>query len=244
MTTLIGLGLLLSTHVTDFKIPRRLEGVHRVVCMGDSITNAGDFDGGHGYVRLLRQNLNRLYPNQQIEVVNVGIGGQKAPDMLARWNTDVLERHPDMVTLSVGINDVWHGFYDNHPTGDGPKGVSLDVYKQDVSQMIESALAQHIRVVLVSPTVIKEDRHSPENEKLRGYVEAERDLAKRYRILFVDLHNTFLDKLAKLRSGPTDSTLHLTTDGVHMQEPGDKLMAYTILCKLGVPTQDLAPIKD
>lgn len=221
-------------------IPKLLDGVYRIVCMGDSITAAGD--PGHGYVSQLRTKLRALYPDQNFEVINVGIGGQKAPDMLARWDRDVIQKNPDLVTLSVGINDVWHGFYDNHPNGDGPKGVDLDTYKTDVEKMVDSAIAHHIKIVVVSPTVITEDATRLENRKLQGYVDAERAICRERHVPFVDLHRVFLDRLGKLRSRPDDQTLHLTVDGVHMQEPGDKLMAYTILLGMGVPKGDLADL--
>jgi lysophospholipase L1-like esterase len=251
MTTLLGLALLLTRFSPSApaitaglapELPKALSGVHRIVCMGDSITAAGDSDDGHGYVKLIRQSLAKLFPEAGIEVVNVGIGGQRAPDMLGRWQRDVIDKHPDLVTLSVGINDVWHGFYDNHPAGDGPKGVALDVYIADVKQMIETAQANKIRVVLVSPTVITEDSRKLENQKLQGYVEAERKLARDKRVPFVDLHDAFIKKLSTLREGPDDSTLRLTVDGVHMQTAGDRLMAFNILRKLGIKASDLAEI--
>lgn len=234
------LSLLLSAAAAHSSTPPLLDGVYRIVCMGDSITAAND--PGHGYVSVLRTKLRALYPDNNFEVINVGIGGQKAPDMLARWDRDVIQKNPDLVTLSVGINDVWHGFYDNHPKGDGPKGVDLETYKTDVAKMIDSALAHHIKVVLVSPTVITEDATKLENVKLQGYVNAERKIAEQHHVLFVDLHGVFHDQLSQLRSGPDDKTLHLTVDGVHMQPAGDNLMAYTILHNMGVPKEDLADI--
>ena len=220
--------------------PKLLEGVYRIVCMGDSITAAGD--PGHGYVSVLRKTLRALYPDQNFEVINVGIGGQKAPDMLARWDRDVIQKNPDLVTLSVGINDVWHGFYDNHPKGDGPRGIDIETYKVDVAKMIDSALAHHMKIVLVSPTVITEDATKLENKKLQGYVDAERRIAADRHIPFVELHGVFLGRLAKLRTGPEDKTLHLTLDGVHMQGPGDNLMTYNLLLGMGVPKGDIVDL--
>jgi len=236
------LSLAIAMHSPSPELPKLLDGVYRIVCMGDSITAAGD--PGHGYVSVLRNKLRGLFPDQNFEVVNVGIGGQKAPDMLARWDRDVIQKNPDLVTLSVGINDVWHGFYDNHPNGDGPKGVAIETYKADVEKMVDSALAHHMKIVLISPTVITEDATKPENQKLKIYVDAERQIARDRHIPFVDLNAAFQARLGHLRSGPDDKTLHLTVDGVHMQEPGDNLMAYTILIDMGVPRDgvvDLMP---
>ena len=112
-----------------------LAKVHRIVMMGDSITQMGG--SPKGYVTLVDQTLDATRPSDPFEVVNVGIGGQKAPDMLARFRRDVIDKKPDLVTLSVGVNDVWHGFRDfakgeRHPSGELPAGVPLPVYLRDV----------------------------------------------------------------------------------------------------------------
>src|SRR4051794_29890099 len=79
-------------------LPPMLVGVKRIVMMGDSITQMGG--QAHGYVTLIDHGLKEAYPSNPIEVINVGIGGQKAPDMHARFKRDVLDKHPDMVMIS------------------------------------------------------------------------------------------------------------------------------------------------
>src|SRR5580704_14936633 len=84
--------------------PAALRDVHRIVCLGDSITQAGEGPGG--YVWLTRDFLKRIYPGSNgagdIEVINAGISGHKSSDMLERFGRDVLEKKPDLVTISVG----------------------------------------------------------------------------------------------------------------------------------------------
>src|SRR4051794_31980867 len=80
--------------------PSSLKDVHRIVCLGDSITQGGEAPGG--YVWLLRRYLTALYPN--IEVINAGISGHKSTDMLERFQRDVLDKKPNLVTISVGVN--------------------------------------------------------------------------------------------------------------------------------------------
>jgi acyl-CoA thioesterase-1 len=103
-----------------------LVGVHRIVTLGDSITEAGGQPGG--YVWWMARYLRAVYPSQNIEVVNAGISGHKSTDMQARFQRDVLDKKPDLVTISVGVNDVWHAFRDfehgvDHPKGDLPAGL-------------------------------------------------------------------------------------------------------------------------
>lgn len=210
--------------------PERLRGVHRIVCLGDSITQGGEGPGG--YVWLVRRYLTQLYP--EVEVINAGISGHKSTDMLARFQRDVLDKKPQLVTISVGVNDVWHGFYDNHPNGDGPRGVTLEDYRKNVEEMMRRAEAAGVRVVLLSTTVIHEDLQNRENAKLVGYNAALRDLARRHRAVFADLQKPFQALIKDYRATGARDDL-LTVDGVHMNPLGNKVMAHALLSALEVP---------
>ncbi len=215
-----------------------LSQVHRVVMMGDSITQIGA--GPKGYVTLVNQSLNTLHP---IEVINVGIGGQKAPDMLARFQRDVLDMKPDLFTLSVGVNDVWHNFRDFQknlriPTGDTGRGVLLPEYLKDVESMVEQAKAAGIKVVLLSPTLVYEDLDCAENKRMETYVKAEEALAKKEGVGFINLFRMCKASVAEYQKSAGRRQLLLTVDGVHMNDAGNALMADAILKYLGVPIPD------
>ena len=218
-----------------------LAKIHRVVMMGDSITQMGG--SPKGYVTLVDQTLDASRPADPFEVVNVGIGGQKAPDMLARFQADVIDRKPDLVTISVGVNDVWHGFMDfgkrqRHPDGELPGGVSLPLYLQAVEGMVDRAKASGAQVLLLSPTLVTEDLESPENARIRTYVKAEQALAKRKGVGFIDLYKACADAVAAYQKSAGKRQLLLTVDGVHMNDAGNALLADSILKYLGVPIPD------
>src|SRR5258706_6973883 len=78
----------------------------KVAFLGDSITEAGQASPG-GYVQLVASGL--AANGIVIEVVGAGISGHKSNDMLARLDRDVLSKKPQWMTLSCGVNDVWHG---------------------------------------------------------------------------------------------------------------------------------------
>jgi lysophospholipase L1-like esterase len=58
--------------------------------------------------------LQQKYPTGGIAMVNKGIKGQEAPVELARFDTDVIAEHPDLVIWQVGTNAVWQPL-DNVP---------------------------------------------------------------------------------------------------------------------------------
>jgi lysophospholipase L1-like esterase len=212
-----------------------------IVCLGNSITEQGEQP--HGYVSVMRKALHLLYPHEVFIFVNSGVSGNKSTDMSARFQEDVLDYKPDWVIISVGINDVWHGFYDNHPNGEGPLGVPVTVFQKHLEDMIRLANANKVRVVLFTTTIIKETLTSPENNKLAEYNRSIRNLAKRFNCLLVDQNAAFLKELSPFQKPRMPISGRLTSDGVHMLPPGNWLIARTTLHAFGVPTETLDNIK-
>lgn len=221
--------------------PASLQNVHRVVMLGDSITQFGDGPGG--YVWLVRHYLADLYPSQKIETLNAGISGNKSNDMIARYQADVLDKKPDLLAISVGVNDVWHGFYDNHPLGDGPRGLKIEDYRRNVEEMVTKAEAIGTRVVLLAATPIYEDLSNRENAKQASYNGVLKDIAKKHHLIYVDYQKAMRDLITtyRKRTGARDN--FLTVDGVHMNAEGNKVMAHTLLNALGISPEARAAVQ-
>ena len=206
-----------------------------VITMGNSITELGEMPDG--YVSIMRKMMRTLYPERTVYFINAGISGHKSTDMNARFRRDVLQYRPKWVIINVGVNDVWHGFMDNHPVGDGPRGVGLALFSDQVTEMVTSAKDKGIKVMLTTATVIKEDLSSPENTKLAHYNTALRKIAKKHNCPLADLDAAFRSLLEpSQRKGMSDRG-QLTYDGVHMLPAGDWLMAETLLEAFRVPAE-------
>ena len=201
----------------------KLKPGDRIVALGDSITQAG------GYLRFMKKVLDRNYPDLKVEILNAGISGHKSTDMSARLKKDVIDRQPTVVTISCGVNDVWHGFHDP------PQGVDLETYTSLMNKMVDDVkAATSAEVYLLTPTIIKEDLLSPENVKLEAYCEAVRRIAAGKNCHLVDLNEFFNLSLRAAQSGGAPD-FHPTSDGVHMKPAGDFLMGAAILRAMGVP---------
>ncbi len=79
----------------------------KVVAIGSSSTaGAGASSPTASYPSRLAVELSAQFPKSTITVVNRGINGQEAADMLARLKSDVVDEKPDLVIWQVGTNSV------------------------------------------------------------------------------------------------------------------------------------------
>src|SRR5262245_39509200 len=201
----LGLWALLLTFAVVAVSAPRLKPEDRIVTLGDSITEAG------AYQAIMQRVFDRFYPELRIEIVNAGIGGHKSTDMSGRLQRDVIDRNPTVVTISCGVNDVWHGF-DNPP-----RGVDLTTYEQLMTQMVQQLKAKpRAEIYLLTPTVIHESLRGPENLKLEAYCEAVRQIARQEKVNLVDLNALFNLALRATQIGGAPE-FHPTSDGVHMK---------------------------
>jgi lysophospholipase L1-like esterase len=196
----------------------------KIAFLGDSITAAGKRPGG--YCQLVLSALR----DQGIETTYVfaGIGGHKSNQMLARLEKDVLKHKPDWMTLSCGVNDVWHG----------KRGVDLESYKKNITAIVDQAQKAEVKVVLLTSTMIKEDQANDLNQKLAPYNEFIRALAKEKKCLLADLN---ADMQAGLKTFPAEAPKgkQLTSDGVHMNKAGNVMMARGVAKALGLTDKQL-----
>jgi acyl-CoA thioesterase I len=202
----------------------------QIVAMGDSITQ------GAGYLKMTDQVLAEQYPELALpKIINAGVSGNKAENMVARFEKDVIAKKPNVVTISVGINDVWHRLKEPH------KDEVLAKYTENVTKMVDLAQAAGAKVIIIAPTLIQEDLANEGNKRLLMYVAAQREIAKAKHCTFIDLHQMFRTALEKRPEQFAKSAKghYYTSDGVHMAAPGNAIMAIAVLKGLGVPDEKI-----
>lgn len=190
----------------------------KVAFLGDSITQAGARK--NGYCDLVIRGLAAV--GVKATMVPAGISGHKSNQMLARLERDVLSKKPDVMTLSCGVNDVWHG----------KNGVPLDQYKVNITKIVDTAQAAGIKVVILTSTMIHEDQSKKNNQILIGYNDFLKELAKKKKCPLADLNGDMQSAIAAAKDKKGGKLL--TSDGVHMNPAGNKMMATGVLRAFGL----------
>jgi acyl-CoA thioesterase-1 len=79
----------------------------KVVAIGSSSTyGAGASSAAGSYPSRLEVELERHFPGHDVTVVNRGVNGEEAADMVARFDTAVIAEQPDLVLWQVGTNSL------------------------------------------------------------------------------------------------------------------------------------------
>ncbi len=202
--------------------PAGLQKGDRVVFLGDSITAGGV--GKTGYVTMMKATLAEKHKDLGVELIGAGISGNKVPDLQRRLEKDVLSKKPTVVVVYIGINDVWHG--ENDPS----RGTSKEKFDEGLRDVVGRVKASGARVVLCTPTVIGEKKAGGNklDAQLDEYAGISRKVAADTGSKLCDLRKAFVDHLAK--NNPDDKASGvLTSDRVHLNESGNKLVAETML---------------
>lgn len=183
----------------------------RLVFVGDSITDShrdrGDAASlGDGYVAQIAAAL----PDSHI--VNVGISGNRAVDLERRWQTDVAQTTPDVLTIYIGVNDMWRRFDRNDET-------TAEEFEATVRRLLDTDVARDARLIFVEPYLL------PINDEQRGWLgdlDGKREvitrLAEERGAGLVPLH-------AILTEAAGTDPASLAPDGVHPSERGARLIA-------------------
>lgn len=205
------------------------ENMDRIVFAGDSVTDMGSqnpvgeglFDNiGHSYVRVVENLLAVCYPEIKVRVTNSGISGNTSRDLLKRFDRDVVQLHPQWVSICIGINDVWRQF-DSPAIPDGQ--VSPEEYESNIETMIGMVKDSVKGIFILSPYYMEPNREDMMRKRMDEYVAICRRLAQKHGCIFVDFQQMYED-YCKIRH-----SCYIAWDRVHPNQVGATLMAREFL---------------
>lgn len=196
---------------------------------GDSITDSGRNDTpgglGSGYVAIVAGFLAAREKGSRPRVMNRGIGGDRSAELLARWKQDCEDLKPDVLSIMVGVNDVWR----IRGEWNGQKYLPLPEYLANYRTLLDRALASGVkRLVLMSPTTIFDEADAEVSGLLDEEAEAVKSLAKEYKARYVPTRED-QKRLLKERPG-----IAWTLDGCHPSLSGHAAIAACWLKAVGL----------
>ena len=189
-----------------------------LVCLGDSITaKEYDADGVAKLTPRLRDNLSNW------TVINAGIGGENTRGALARLQTDVLERDPDLVTLMLGTADASEN-----------KGIPIQEYENNLTSIVKQITPSKTLIISSPPIDIvrlsaRKEAFPKSNfvteENLTEYVAVAAKVAD-------STNSYFLDLWTIMQSQANYSRFLKLRDGVHLNRQGYEFFALILLDKI------------
>lgn len=193
----------------------------KILFQGDSITDAGrnreQLCLGKGYPVMIGGELGAHFPGKYT-FDNKGVSGNRIVDVYARIKVDCWNLEPDVISLLIGVNDVWHEFGNKN-------GVEPERFEKVYRMLIEDTMAKlpNIKFMLMEPFVLPGRATEAAWEDFSGTVyqlaEIVQKLAKEYNLSFVPLQEK-LNAACKLC--PPEYWLG---DGVHPTAAGHRLIS-------------------
>jgi len=197
-----------------------------ILFQGDSITDAGrdrkredkpnDARAmGLGYSFILASHYLGREPQAGLKFYNRGISGNKVYQLAERWNEDCLALKPDVLSILIGVNDIWHKLNGNY---DG----TLEIYERDYRALLQRTRQDlpQIKVVICEPFVL---RCGAVNESwfpaFDGYRAAAKQVARDFNAVFVPFQSMFDEAI---QQAPPE---YWAADGVHPTLAGSYRMA-------------------
>jgi len=189
-----------------------------VLFQGDSITDCGRKEDaaemGNGYAARVASDFTAKYPHLNVKFINRGISGNRACDLAARWNEDCIALEPDIVSILIGINDVWRRYDSNDPT-------SVEAFKSEYHGILSQVKAQtNAKIIICEPFVlpVPEDR-TAWREDLDPKIQAARELAREFGAIYIPLDGIFA------AASTRQASEIWADDGVHPTQAGHALIA-------------------
>jgi acyl-CoA thioesterase-1 len=182
-------------------------GAVRIVFLGDSITD------GNTYPLLVQQAMREAGKDVPI-IINAGVASDVAAGMRKRLEGTVLARRPEVVTLSVGINDVL-------------RKVPVEAFEADVEAMARRSDEAKVRLIIMTTSIL-EGKNAEADGRLEAYNAALRRVAGRRHLKVAEVNQL-------MRAARQKGEELLEADQVHPNFEGYRVMARALLDALGAP---------
>ena len=187
----------------------------KILFQGDSITDAGRdkrnyHDMGNGYPKYASQQLAEIFPDAEIEFINFGISGNRTGQLFDRLYKDGIEFQPDIISILIGINDIWHRYgSDRIETTD----TQLETNYRAILERLKAQT--NAKIVILQPYLLDCEKIDHMRGDLDRVIPIVRRLADEFADVYIPLHELFTEAM-KTQPEP----LYYSGDGVHPNANG------------------------
>ncbi len=193
-----------------------------IVALGSSSTfGTGASDTSLSYPSLLARELRRVFPLNEIRVVNAGVPGNVATDLDARVDTDVLAYTPDLVILQTGVNDAL-------------KRLPISELRATTARTIARIRAEKSDVLLLDSQFFK----GAEKPEYQEYVIALAQEAAALSVSTVRRYGWMTSAIAAQRHAYADL---ITKDGLHQTDLASECTAHLLTAGITAAVYGHAP---
>ena len=198
-----------------------------ILFQGDSITESGRYrqnpkNMGSGYAAMAAGWVEYEHPGEYT-CLNRGIGGDRITDLYAKIQENLINLKPDIVSILIGVNDIWGGVTDD--IGNSPEKFER-VYRWIVREIQEKL--PETKILLLGPYVIEgsgtcnSEEYPNRWELMRDGVaemaKATQRVAEDFSLAYVPLQEAFDEALTKAPS------TYWTIEGVHPTPAGYEII--------------------
>ncbi|MFH1401778.1 MAG: GDSL-type esterase/lipase family protein [Parcubacteria group bacterium] len=193
-----------------------------ICVLGDSIVwGAADSEGGGWVTRLFIE----LGKNSEIDVYNLGVSGDKTPNILERFESETkarIEEAEDVILIfAIGINDSY--FIQSKNSFNIPPAE----FRENIKKIIEGARAIAPKITFIGLTPVDESRTTPipwdtdksyKNENIKKYNEIIKSVCRDNSVHFIEIFNEWIKS----------DYQSLLEDGLHPNSEGHKKIFETV----------------
>lgn len=216
----------------------------RWCALGDSITHGGSY---HREVEVFYVT---RFPESKLEVINCGIGGDRASGALRRLSWDCLDHKPTVVSVMLGMNDVNRNLYDasNIPSSqlEALKGEANGAYRTNMATLTSLITNSGARLILITPSIFDDTGQLKATNKpgcaaaLSRFAHEVESLAAQRGALLVDFNGPMTTINTAVQKTNASASI-VGPDRVHPGPVGHFVMAYEFL-KAQKPSGDVSRI--
>ena len=214
----------------------------RAVFLGNSITDGGHY---HSYIWLYYMT---RFPDMKLTVLNAGIGGDRAIEMVKRLDGDVFSKRPTVLMATFGMND--SGYFEYN--GSEPEKFADEKVKEshEAYKLMEGRFKtlENTRIVLLGSSPYDEtaiiEGNTPlknKNKAMLRIVDFQRESAKNNGWEFFDFNKPMTGiNQQNQQKNPTFTICG--NDRIHPDNDGHMIMAYLFLKAQGLEGKEVADI--